>query len=96
MPASMQLAGRIISVCYPVMDVALVAVAVRLVGVVHLRRPAYALLAAGLQSSGEGFQHRWFGAVAIKGMAMPIGNLVPQLDLRSTKVARAKTMANAL
>ena len=47
---SMQLAGRIISVCYPVMDVALVAVAVRLVGVVHLRRPAYALLAAGLCS----------------------------------------------
>jgi diguanylate cyclase (GGDEF)-like protein len=47
---SMGLAGRVISVCYPVMDVALVAVAVRLVGVVHLRRPAYALLAAGLCS----------------------------------------------
>ncbi|HEX2782450.1 MAG TPA: GNAT family N-acetyltransferase [Ilumatobacteraceae bacterium] len=47
---SMQFAGRLISVCYPVMDVALVAVAVRLVGVVPLRRPAYALLAAGLCS----------------------------------------------
>ena len=47
---SMQLAGRVISVCYPVMDVALVAVAVRLVGVVPLRRPAYALLTAGLCS----------------------------------------------
>ena len=45
---SMGLAGRVISVAYPVMDVALVAVAVRLVGVVPLRRPAYALLAAGL------------------------------------------------
>jgi diguanylate cyclase (GGDEF)-like protein len=47
---SMQFAGRLISVAYPVMDVALVAVAVRLVGVVPLRRPAYALLAAGLCS----------------------------------------------
>ncbi len=47
---SMQFAGRVISVCYPVMDVLLVAVAVRLVGVVPLRRPAYALLAAGLCS----------------------------------------------
>ncbi|HEY0517992.1 MAG TPA: GNAT family N-acetyltransferase [Ilumatobacteraceae bacterium] len=47
---SMQFAGRLISVCYPVMDVALVAVAVRLVGVVPLRRPAYALLTAGLCS----------------------------------------------
>jgi diguanylate cyclase (GGDEF)-like protein len=47
---SMQWAGRLISVCYPVMDVALVAVAVRLVGVVPLRRPAYALLTAGLCS----------------------------------------------
>ena len=47
---SMTFAGRIISIAYPVMDVALVAVAVRLVGVVHLRRPAYALLAGGLCS----------------------------------------------
>jgi diguanylate cyclase (GGDEF)-like protein len=47
---SMQFAGRLISVCYPVMDVALVAVAVRLVGVVPLRRPAYAMLTAGLCS----------------------------------------------
>ncbi|MGZ4674011.1 MAG: EAL domain-containing protein, partial [Ilumatobacteraceae bacterium] len=47
---SMQFAGRFISVCYPVMDVALVAVAVRLVGVVPLRRPAYSLLTAGLCS----------------------------------------------
>ncbi len=47
---SMQFAGRLISVCYPVMDVALVAVAVRLVGVLPLRRPAYALLTAGLCS----------------------------------------------
>ncbi len=47
---SMQLAGRVISVCYPVMDVALVAVAVRLVGVVPLRRPSFSLLAAGLCS----------------------------------------------
>ena len=47
---SMEFAGRMISVCYPVMDVALVAVAVRLVGVVPLRRPAYALLPAGLCS----------------------------------------------
>ena len=47
---SIGLAGRVISVCYPVMDVALVAVAVRLVGVVPLRRPAFALLAAGLCS----------------------------------------------
>ena len=47
---SLQFAGRFISVCYPVMDVALVAVAVRLVGVVPLRRPAYSLLAAGLCS----------------------------------------------
>ena len=47
---SLEWAGRVISVCYPVMDVALVAVAVRLVGVVPLRRPAFALLAAGLCS----------------------------------------------
>ncbi|MEP7201076.1 MAG: GNAT family N-acetyltransferase [Ilumatobacteraceae bacterium] len=47
---SMNLAGRVISVSYPVMDVALVAVAVRLVGVLSLRRPAYALLTAGLCS----------------------------------------------
>ena len=47
---SMEFAGRLISVCYPVMDVALVAVAVRLVGVVPLRRPAYAFLTAGLCS----------------------------------------------
>jgi diguanylate cyclase (GGDEF)-like protein len=46
----MEFAGRLISVCYPVMDVALVAVAVRLVGVVPLRRPAYAFLTAGLCS----------------------------------------------
>jgi diguanylate cyclase len=47
---SMEFAGRLISVSYPVMDVALVAVAVRLVGVVSLRRPAYSLLAGGLCS----------------------------------------------
>jgi diguanylate cyclase (GGDEF)-like protein len=42
--------GRVISVCYPVMDVALIAVAVRLIGSVHLRRPAFALLLGGLCS----------------------------------------------
>jgi hypothetical protein len=42
--------GRVISVCYPVMDVALIAVAVRLIGSVHLRRPSFALLLGGLCS----------------------------------------------
>ena len=45
-----ELAGRLISLAYPVMDVALIAVAVRLIGVVHLRHPSYALMAAGLCS----------------------------------------------
>ena len=44
------LAGRVISVAYPVMDVALIAVAARLAGVVHLKQPSYALLTAGLCS----------------------------------------------
>jgi diguanylate cyclase (GGDEF)-like protein len=44
------LAGRLISIAYPVMDVALVAVAVRLAGTVHLRHPSYALLTTGLLS----------------------------------------------
>ncbi len=47
---SLDLAGRVISVCYPVMDVALIAVAARLIGLVHLRRPAFVLLLAGLCS----------------------------------------------
>lgn len=47
---SLATAGRIISMAYPVMDVALIAVAARLAGTVHLRQPAYALLTAGLCS----------------------------------------------
>ncbi|MBK6870497.1 MAG: GNAT family N-acetyltransferase [Kineosporiaceae bacterium] len=47
---NLTLAGRVISVCYPVMDVALIAVAARLMGLVHLRRPAFGLLLAGLCS----------------------------------------------
>ena len=47
---SLGLAGRLISLAYPVMDVALVAVAARLAGTVHLRHPAYALLTGGLLS----------------------------------------------
>ena len=47
---ALEVAGRIISLAYPVMDVALLAVAARLAGTVHLRQPAHALLAAGLGS----------------------------------------------
>jgi diguanylate cyclase (GGDEF)-like protein len=47
---SLDLVGRVISVCYPVMDVALIAVAARLINLVHLRRPAFGLLLAGLCS----------------------------------------------
>ena len=43
-------AGRVISISYPVMDVALIAVAARLIGIVHLRRPAFGLLLGGLCS----------------------------------------------
>ncbi|MEZ5265997.1 MAG: GNAT family N-acetyltransferase [Acidimicrobiales bacterium] len=42
--------GRLISLAYPVMDVALIAVAARLSAVVHLRHPSYALLTGGLVS----------------------------------------------
>ena len=44
------LLGRVISLAYPIMDVALLAVAARLAAAVHLRQPSYALLAAGLCS----------------------------------------------
>ena len=47
---SLSFAGRLISLAYPVMDVALVAVAVRLAGVVHLRHPSFGLLTGGLCS----------------------------------------------
>ncbi len=47
---STELGGRLISLAYPVVDVALIAVAVRLIGVVHLRHPSYALMAGGLCS----------------------------------------------
>jgi diguanylate cyclase (GGDEF)-like protein len=44
------LPGRIISLAYPVMDVALLAVAARLAVSVHLKHPSFALLASGLAS----------------------------------------------
>jgi diguanylate cyclase len=42
--------GRVISLAYPIMDVALLAVAARLAAAVHLKQPSYALLTAGLCS----------------------------------------------
>ncbi len=48
--AGIDLSGRLISLAYPVMDVALVAVAARLMGAVHLRHPSYALMSIGLLS----------------------------------------------
>jgi diguanylate cyclase len=47
---SMTFAGRMISLAYPVMDVALLAVAVRLAVAVQLRHPASALMGASLIS----------------------------------------------
>ncbi len=47
---TLDLAGRLISLAYPVMDVALLAVAARLAGAVHLRNRSFAMLAAGLCS----------------------------------------------
>ena len=47
---TLTLGGRVISIAYPVMDVALVAVAVRLMSVVHLRHPSFALMSSGLIS----------------------------------------------
>jgi diguanylate cyclase (GGDEF)-like protein len=44
------LGGRLISIAYPVMDVALVAVAARLVAAVHLRQRSFALMTVGLSS----------------------------------------------
>jgi diguanylate cyclase len=48
--ASLGPGGRLISIAYPVMDVALLAVAARLVGSLHIRESSYALLSAGLCS----------------------------------------------
>ena len=42
--------GRLISIAYPVMDVAILAVAARLAGAVHLRHPSHAMVAMGLCS----------------------------------------------
>ncbi|MEZ5258991.1 MAG: GNAT family N-acetyltransferase [Ilumatobacteraceae bacterium] len=47
---SMNLEGRLISLAYPVMDIALLAMAARVVGAVHLRQPSMALMALGLSS----------------------------------------------
>ena len=47
---SLGFGGRLISIAYPVMDVALVAVAARLVAAVHVRQPSYALMTIGLSS----------------------------------------------
>jgi diguanylate cyclase len=47
---SLSLGGQLISMAYPVMDVAVLAVAARLVGSLHLRHRCYALLSAGLCS----------------------------------------------
>jgi diguanylate cyclase len=47
---SLNVAGRVISLAYPVMDVALLTVAARLIGAVHLRHSSFAFLAAGLCS----------------------------------------------
>ncbi len=47
---TMNLGGRLISLAYPVMDVALVAVAARLVTAVHLRQASFALMTVGLSS----------------------------------------------
>ncbi len=47
---SIDLSGRLISLAYPVMDVALVAVAARLVAAVHLRQSTFALMTVGLFS----------------------------------------------
>ncbi len=47
---SMELSGRLISLAYPVMDVALIAVAARLVAAVHLRQSTFALMTVGLFS----------------------------------------------
>ena len=47
---SLELSGRLISLAYPVMDVALVAVAARLVAAVHIRQTSFALMTLGLSS----------------------------------------------
>ncbi len=47
---SLGLAARFIAIAYPVMDVALIAVAARLAAAVHLRQPCFALLTGGLCS----------------------------------------------
>ena len=47
---SMELSGRLISLAYPVVDVALIAVAARLVAAVHLRQSTFALMTIGLFS----------------------------------------------
>jgi diguanylate cyclase len=47
---SLSFGGQLISIAYPVMDVALIAVAARLVGTLHIRRSPYALLSGGLFS----------------------------------------------
>jgi diguanylate cyclase len=48
--ASLGTGGRLISIAYPVMDVALLAVAARLIGSLHMRSSSYALLGSGLCS----------------------------------------------
>lgn len=45
-----ELSGRLISIAYPVMDVALIAVAARLVAAVQLRQKSFAFLTTGLLS----------------------------------------------
>ncbi|MDH4147436.1 MAG: GNAT family N-acetyltransferase, partial [Acidimicrobiia bacterium] len=47
---TLDLLGRLISIAYPVMDVALLAVAARLATSVHLHNRSYALMAAGVMS----------------------------------------------
>ena len=47
---TMDLAGRLVSIAYPLMDVALIAVAARLVAAVHLRQTTFALMTIGLFS----------------------------------------------
>lgn len=47
---TMALTGRLISLAYPVMDVALIAVAARLVATVRVRQMSFGLMAAGLGS----------------------------------------------
>ena len=47
---SIEFGGRLISLAYPVMDVALLAMAARLAGAAHLKHPSIALLGIGLSS----------------------------------------------